>query len=400
MLAPEEAWSRLEPWLPPLPAVRSSRRAALGARLGEPIAARGDLPPMDVSALDGYALAADAPAGTTLPVALTLAAGDAPGAALPPGTAARIMTGAPVPAGADRVIAVEATQRVAGAVDQVLLLAAGPAAGAAIRRRGEVVTRGAPLLEAGTRLGPAALALLASQGIDQILVVGTPRVAVLATGDEVVAPDREPPPGGLRDSHTDFLLAAGRRLGIEFESLGIAPDDPERLETAVARGLEADVLITTGGVSAGDFDLAEPAFARLGCQPLFDAVAIQPGKPMVAARGPRGLLFGLPGNPTSAMVTFALFVAPALERLRGGDARFWGDAFEVELAAALPGAKDRDRFVPARRGGPGAARSALPLAARGSHDLVAFAGAELLLRVPAGAPPRARGQLAEAIALP
>ncbi len=307
------------------------------------------------------------------------------------------MTGAPVPEGADRVVAVEATE---AAADRFRLLGAAPPFGAAIRRRAEVIAAGAPLLSAGARLGPGALALLASQGVETVAVHRAPRVAVLATGDEVVPPEQSPGPGCLRDSHTDYLLAAGARLGLRFDSLGIAPDDPERLVERVAAGLDHDLLLTCGGVSAGAFDHLEAVFARLGCATLFDAVAMQPGKPLVAARRGKTLVLGLPGNPTSAIVAFALFAAPALDRLRGGGARCWSAAFEVELAAPLAGARDRDRFLPATRIAAAGRVVARPLVSAGSHDLAAFAGADLLLRVRAGEAARPAGAGVEALPLP
>ncbi|MCB1009431.1 MAG: molybdopterin molybdotransferase MoeA, partial [Acidobacteria bacterium] len=395
MLSPEEAWRRLEPWLRPLPPIARSRREALDAVLARRLAATSDLPQADVSALDGFALASDLEAGAELPILGVVAAGDPPGATLSAGAALRIMTGAPVPVGADRVVAVERTETRG---DRVVLTEAGPEAGHAIRRRGEVLAAGSTLLEAGARLGPAALSLLASQGIDRLEVHRAPRVAVLATGDEVVPPDEEPPPGGLRDSHTDLLLASGRRLGLRFDTLGIARDDPEELETRLRGGLEADVLLTCGGVSAGEFDHSERVLARLGATFLFDAVAIRPGKPLVAARRGETLVFGLPGNPASVLATFRLFVVPALDRLRGGDAAFWSDAFAVELAGALPAGKGgRDRFVPARLEATGATPRALPVREAGSHDLAAWAGAELMLRVRADDPARGPGDLVEAI---
>ncbi len=396
MISPEEAWLRLEPWLRPRPVVALSRREALGGVLAARLVATCDLPPVDVSALDGFAFAGERPAGAALAIAGTVAAGDAPGAMLPEGEAFRIMTGAPVPAGADRVVGVEETE-VDGSI--VRLRGAAPGAGAAIRRGGEVITAGSTLLERGAPLGPAALSLLASQGIDRVEIYRPPRVAVLATGDEVVEPDREPAPGGLRDSHTDLLLASGRRLGLRFESLGIAPDDPARLEPLVRTGLAADVLLTCGGVSAGEFDHAEAVFARLGCIPLFDAVAIRPGKPLVAARRGDTIVFGLPGNPASVLATFRLFVVPALDRLRGGSTAFWSDAFEVELEGALPAGRGRDRFVPARLEHTGSLPRARPVDEAGSHDLAAWARGNAMLRIRSDDAARARGERVEAIHL-
>lgn len=398
MISAEEAWRRLERELAPLPPRTLPRREALDGVLARSLAATSDLPPADVSALDGYALAGDLAEGAILPVVGTAAAGDPPGLALPAGAAIAVMTGAPLPRGADRVIGVEQTERRDG---EVRLTAAAPPAGAAVRRRGEVLVAGAPMLPAGAALGPAALALLASQGIERVEIHRPPRVALLATGDEIVPPDREPPPGALRDSHTDLLLAAGRRLGLRFESLGIARDDPDELETRVRAGLDADVLLTCGGVSAGEFDLAESVFARVGATPLFDAVAIRPGKPLVAARRGETLIFGLPGNPASVLVTFRLFVVPALERLRGRAASFWSDAFEVLLEGPLPGGRGgRERFVPARLATDGATPRARPIAEGGSHDLAAWAVADALVRIGRDAAPRGAGDRAEALRMP
>jgi molybdopterin molybdotransferase len=398
MLSPDAAWQRIARELEPLAAERLTRRAALGAVLAESLTVRAAIPASDVSAMDGFALAGAIAAGVELPVAGTIAAGDSPGASLPAGAALRIWTGAPVPRGADRVVPVEQVRESGdGATVRVL---EPPPAGAHIRRTGEVARSGEPLLGRGDRLGPAALALLASQGIGEVEVTRAPRVALLATGDEVVPPECEPGPGQLRDSHTDFLLAAGRRLDIPFEALGIARDDLEELTGTIGGALDRhDVVLVCGGVSMGGRDHSEAAFARLGATTLFAGVAIQPGKPLVCARRGESWLFGLPGNPASVMVAFRLFVRPALERLAGRAAAFWSDARPVELTAPLAGGKGRDRFVPARtrdRGGSGLDRIE-PLGVRGSHDLATFGAADRLVRIPAGAAPRGAGALAEAI---
>jgi molybdenum cofactor synthesis domain-containing protein len=267
-----------------------------------------------------------------------------------------------------------------------------PAAGAHVRRRGEVVASGAPLLPAGTLLTPGALALIATHGYDRLPVVGAPRVAILTTGDEVVPPDATPLPGQLRDSHTDFLLAACAGVGAEPSSLGIAPDRADVLRQKLAEGLRHDVLIVSGGVSMGEFDLVEPVLAELGATPLFDAVAIQPGKPMVAAVHPGGLLFALPGNPASAMVCFWLLVRPALRRLLGHADAFWREALEGRLTAPLPAARDRDRILPARVRFDHGQLLVEPLVPVGSHDLAAYAHGTALVRAPAGSPARAAGE--------
>jgi molybdopterin molybdotransferase len=395
MLTPEQAWTRLAPLLAPLPPERMPRRAALGRVLAEPLVATLDVPASDVSAMDGYAIAGEVATGRPFPVVGTVAAGDPPGLALGPGRAARIMTGAPVPEGADRVIPVEWTD----GGDREVTFARAAEPGAHVRRRGEILRAGEPLFAPGALLTPGALALLATHGVEEVAVHRAPRVAVLATGDEVVAPDRVPRPGQLRDSHTDFLLAAGASLGLAFTPLGIAPDRVEALRSLVERGLGFDVLLLSGGVSAGEFDLVEGVLAELGCRALFDAVAIQPGKPLVAAHHPGGLVFGLPGNPASAMVGFWLFVRPALRRLLGLADGFWREALAGRLSAALPAARDRDRFLPAEVAFAGGSLSVEPITSRGSHDLAAFARGTALVRVRAGSPPARPGDPCEVLPL-
>jgi molybdopterin molybdotransferase len=324
-------------------------------------------------------------------------AGDAPGAELPPGAALRIMTGAPVPAGADRVVPFEHTDRGLETVE----IRQPVAPGANVRRRAEVLGRGDGLLPAGSRLTPEALALAAGHGHADLAVHRAPRVAVLPTGDEVVAPERVPAPGQLRDTHTDFLTAACAALGVDAEPLGIAPDEPAALTRLLRRGLDrADVLLVGGGVSAGELDYVEGVLAELGCRALFTAVAVQPGKPLVAAlrpaeadpQGRRRLVFGLPGNPGSVMVTFQLFVRPALSRLLGDAAAHPHERLlSAVLAAPAPAAKGRDRYVPARVVAQDGVLRVAPLALRGSHDMTAHARGDGLLLVPAGSPAGAAG---------
>lgn len=336
--------------------------------------------------MDGYAVG-PAPTPNELPIAATIAAGEEPGFELQAATAVRIMTGAPVPAGTDRVVPVELTD---GGADRVLFHET-TASGAHIRRRGEIVRAGRQLLEAGTVVTPGAMAALATHGISTVLVYRRPTVAVVTTGDEVVPPGVEPLPGQLRDSHTDFLLAAGRGLGVEFDSLGISADDPSSLAERVSSGMRSDVLIVGGGVSMGAYDHVESVLEECGCEILFHGVALQPGKPMLAAKHSGGLIFGLPGNPNSVMATFSLFVRPALRRLLGHDDGFWRFATEGVLADTIPGAKARDRFLPARLlPGDGPPRLE-PIGARGSHDMNAFAVAQALIRIPAGASPKTAG---------
>lgn len=393
MTDPEKAWQSIVSCFKPSGSETVPRSRAHTRVLAEPVTATVDMPPADVSAMDGYALAGEAALGEpTLVVGLS-AAGAPPDFEVPPGAAAQIMTGAVVPAGADRVVPVELTD---GGRERVVLRELTDT-GAHIRRRGEVVEVGSPLLEAGTSLSLGAVSLLASHGVGEVEVVRAPRVAVISTGDEVVPPEAEPGPGQLRDSNTAFLLAAGAALGLEFRSLGIAPDSEPELRARIEKGLESDVLLLCGGVSMGEFDLVEGVLAELGCEQLFDRVAIQPGKPLVAARHPGGWVFGLPGNPASVMVTFRLFVQPLLRMSMGHDDGFWHGALEAELEAPLPAGKSRDRFLPASLRIEDRRIFARPLLPRGSHDVLTHAGGTALVRVRRGADAVTAGGVCEVL---
>jgi molybdopterin molybdotransferase len=396
MIHPDEAWRRIASRLSPLPEESVPRRSAAGRVLARPLSATVDVPGTDVSAMDGYALAGPVPPGEPRPVSATIVAGDAPGFELRPPAVARIMTGAPVPLGADRVVPVEQSD---GGRETVTFRAE-VAPGAHIRRRGEVQRTGDPLLTAGALLTPGALGLIATHGYLEIPVHRAPTVAVLTTGDEVVPPEAEPAPGQLRDSHTDFLLAAGERIGLHFEPLGIAPDREPELRRLVEQGLRSDALLLCGGVSMGELDLVEGVLAALGCEAHFDAVAIQPGKPLVFATHSRGIVFGLPGNPASVMVAFWLFVRPALRKLMGIEDGWWSGALSGTLAAPLPGAKGRDRFLPATVEPRDGRLLVTPHLSKGSHDLAAFALGTALVRVRAGAGPAGVGEGCEVLLLP
>jgi molybdopterin molybdotransferase len=393
MLRPEAAWELLAPRLTALPPEAVSRREALGRVLAAAVAARGDVPAEDVSALDGFALAG--PLAAPLAIAATVAAGDPPGLALPPAGAVRIMTGAPLPVGADRVVPVELT---ATDGERVTVRQDVPT-GANIRRRGEIHRQGDRILRPGALLTPGALGLLAAHGHSSVEVVRSPRVAILPTGDEVVAADSEPGPGQLRDSHTDFLVAACRTLGITATALPVVPDRADDLRRAIAGAFDHDVVMVTGGVSMGTYDLVETALGALGCEILCDGVAMQPGKPLVIATAPGALVFGLPGNPASSMVGFWLFVRPALRRLMGFADGFWRGALRARLGARLPAGKDRDRFLPAEvqfRDGEILVEPILP---RGSHDLESFGRGTALARIRPGAPEQPAGGWAEILPL-
>ena len=405
MLSPEDAWAAIAAEAETLPVERVSRADAVGRVLAGRLTATVDVPAHDVSAMDGFALGGDVEPGTVLPVDGIVAAGDPPGAELRPGAALRIMTGAPSPAGADRVIPIEQTEfddsSTAGAGGAVRIVEPVPEA-RHIRRQAEVTAAGGPLLAKGELLTPGGAGVLATHGIHEATVHRRPTVATLSTGDEVVPAEAEPGPGQLRDSHRDFLRAALSQLGIEARSLGIARDDPEELRARVERGLTSDVLLISGGVSMGEFDFVEDVLgeAGLGCRFLFDAVAIQPGKPLVAARHDRGWVFGLPGNPASAMVTYWLFVRPLLRLMTGATDSYWRGALSARLTADLPGAKWRDRFLPCRFRVEAGEVLVEPRPPLGSHDLVAYGAGAGLVRVPKHAAPASAGEPCEVLPTP
>ena len=284
------------------------------------------VPPQDNSAMDGYALrCADVAApGAVLPVSQRIAAGSA-AAPLQPGTAARIFTGAPVPPGADAVLMQEDCEALP---DGSMRANAVPQSGQWIRRAGEDITQGAVVLHAGTRLSPAELGLAASIGLAQLQVARRPRVALFSTGDELVMPGDVPPaqmrPGAIYNSNRFFLRAMLLRLGCEVTDLGIVPDQREATIAALRSASSGhDLILTSGGVSVGEEDHIKPAVEALGELVLWQ-IAMKPGKPFAYGRIQRGEgtegsahFMGLPGNPVSSFLTFALLVRPFLLRLQG-----------------------------------------------------------------------------------
>ncbi len=279
------------------------------------------VPPQDNSAMDGYALrCADVPqAGTELPVSQRIAAGST-GEPLAAGSAARIFTGAPIPEGADAVVMQEDCEALDGSLGARVRVNTVPRVGLAIRRAGEDITLGAQVLAAGTRLTPAELGLAASIGLAQLQVARRPRVAMFSTGDELVMPGEVPPeamkPGAIYNSNRFFLRAMLQRLGCEVSDLGIVPDDRDATIAALRDAAERhDVILTSGGVSVGEEDHIKPAVEALGRLALWQ-VAMKPGKPFAYGRIGKAHFMGLPGNPVSSFLTFAVLVRPFLLRLQ------------------------------------------------------------------------------------
>lgn len=350
---------------------------ALGRTLAEPVIADIDLPPFPKATMDGYAVrSADlaAPGEHRLRVAAEILAGQSPDRPIGPGEAARIMTGAPLPPGADAVVNVERTRAEPGEPEHALFgLAAAVPPGQFILPRGREMRAGDRLLEPGATITPTMIGLLAAAGRASVAVAPRPSLTVVPTGDELVAPGATPGPGQIRNSNGPMLAALARAWGATdvIEEVPVR-DRPDRLVAAFEQAVfERDVLIVSGGVSAGVADLVPAALVECGVAPVFHKVSVKPGKPIWFGVGPPRpggrpgtLVFGLPGNPASGVVGFLLFVRPALDALAGRGARP-APIVPRRLAADFAHRGDRPTFHPARLDADGMR----PLRWAGSADL-------------------------------
>ena len=378
-LAPiDEALRLILSYAAPLDIEEVDALTADGRVLAETIRSPEAVPDGPRAAMDGYALrAADGLAERRVVAELT--AGVTPDVRIGPGMAARIMTGTPMPAGADAMIPVEFTEEREG----VLRVQRAVRPGDYVHTAGQDIARGAVVLEQGSLIGPPEVGLLAALGLTRARVYRRPRVAVLSTGDEIVEPETPRPAGGVRDSNRYALLAAAREAGCATRSLGIAPDDLAAQREAVLRGLEqADVLITSGGASMGTRDLIKTILAEIGTIH-FGRVAFKPGKPTTFATVGNQLIFGLPGYPVSSLVSFEVFVRPALRALQG-DARPMRPRVRVTLAAPVRPAPDRPEYQRIIVRWASGRLLATTTGAQGSSRLLSLRGANGLLIVPPG----------------
>lgn len=357
--------------------------AALGLVLAESVVSDIDMPPYDKSMMDGYAVcAADLSDGSAfLDVIEEVPAGQVPRLPVGPGQATRIMTGAPIPVGADAVIPVERTRMSDDC--HVQIDDRPPAPGHNILPQGREMRRGDTVLSAGASLRPAEFGLLATVGRTAALVHPRPRVALLSTGDEVVEPGQTPGPGQIRNSNTPMLLAQVARAGGVPHCLGIARDRLDSLRPLVAEGLQADVLLLSGGVSAGKLDLVPGVLQDLGVTAHFHKVEMKPGKPVLFGTHAAGLVFGLPGNPVGSMVAFELFARPALRRL-GGHAEPVARMVPLPLAEDFAYRTDRPTYYPARLEVHEDGWRVRPVPWFGSADLRALCGTNAFVLFPAG----------------
>jgi molybdopterin molybdotransferase len=383
LLSLDEALDRILERTRPLSSEAISAGDAAGRVLAEPAVAAVDLPPFPSSAMDGFAVRSGDTPGT-LPVAFRVAAGSPALEPLRAGAAAGIATGGVVPEGADAVVPIELVAERDGHVE----IPRTAAPGAHIRPRGGDARVGEVVVESGTRLGAAQIGALAAAGVATVVCGSRPRVSVLATGSELRAPGESLAPGQIFESNRAAVAVVLEAAGAIVDAQPVIADEANAHREALERGLESDVLVTTGGVSVGPHDLVREAEANLGVEEVFWGVAVKPGKPL--AFGVRGdtLVFGLPGNPVSSLVGALLFVRPAVLALQG-HAHPRPELEAGRLAAPLRRNEGRDEFVRARRSFDADGARLEPVSGQDSHMIVRAAAADALVHVPRG-----RGELA------
>jgi molybdopterin molybdotransferase len=379
LLTIEEAQRLILERVRPLGAERVPLEAAEGSVLAEAARASADLPPFPSSAMDGFALRSAETPGR-LPVVFRIAAGSPAPRPLEEGEAMGIATGGVVPEGADAVIPIEYVVE----DDNSIQVSDPVPPGANVRPRGSDASAGAVVLEAGVRLGPAQLGALAAAGAGEVVCTARPRATVLTTGTELRAPGEPLGPGEVYEANGLILAAQLRSAGAVAERLAAVADDEDALRVALERGLEADVLVTSGGVSVGPHDLVRRLEAELEVEEVFWRVAVKPGKPVSFGLRGSTRVFGLPGNPVSSLVCFELFVRPAVLALQGLADPL--PRFEPgRLAAAVKRNAARDQLVRARaRSGDDEGVLLEPLAGQESHMIVRAAAADALVLVPRG----------------
>lgn len=391
MLSVEEALAAVLERALALPPARVSLAKAVARRLAEDVQAPEPIPPFDKSLMDGFALSraaldAIAAAGSLrLPVTERIVAGEVPRFPAGERSTSRVMTGAPIPEGTDAVVPVEDVTFGEGDEGPWAEFSAATARpGKHVLRQGEVIGAGEVVLPAGETIRATHVGLLAELGYVEPLVQRAPRVAILSTGDELVDPSQTPGPGQIRNSNGSLLKALVESAGAETIDLGIARDTEGELREKVARGLEADVLMLSGGVSAGMLDLVPQTLASLGAQQVFHKLKLKPGKPLWFGTRERTLVFGFPGNPVSTLIGFVLFGSPALRAL-SGDLSPAPRLVEATLTKSHAQRGDRPTYWPGRLIASGGGSACVePLPWKGSADQTAYALADCLIVFPAG----------------
>lgn len=361
------------------PVVSGVSAELLGRVLAEDVRADRDSPPFAKAMMDGYAVRSGDCAGGSaeLRIVEEIPAGAVPTRVIAVGECARIFTGAPIPEGSDAVVMQERTVPLG---DRVRVTDSGVSPGRNVMPRGKEMTAGDVVLRAGSVLTPVAFGVLGSVGKVEIAVVPAPRVGILATGDELVEADVEPGPGQIRNSNGPMLAALVARAGGVPKYLGIVRDDVSELRERIGVALqESDVLLLTGGVSVGKLDLVPGVLADLGVTAHFHKVRMKPGKPLLFGTQEDKLVFGLPGNPVSALVGFELFVRPALRKL-AGHANPGPTEVSLPLAESVSANHDRPTYAPGKLEG----GRVQPLPWSGSGDLRAMLDADAWIVLPPG----------------
>jgi molybdopterin molybdotransferase len=392
MLSVAEAQTIVQEHARPLLPVKTPLNAsAVGVVLAEDVPSDIDMPPFDKALMDGFAIRSEDVVGgqAVLTVIDEVTAGQTPSRAVSQGEGTRIMTGAPIPSGADAVVMVEKTK----ALSETQLEIADPSLkpGQNILQRAREMRKGETVLSSGTALRPQEFGLLASVGRTEVLAHPRPEVAVLCTGDELVEASQAPGPGQIRNGNGPMLVAQIQRAGGTPRFHGIARDREDELRQRIGEGLRSDILVLSGGVSAGKLDLVPGVLEKLEVQPLFHKVAMKPGKPVFFGTRGATLVFGLPGNPASSLVCFELFVRPAIRRLMG-----LRQADPCVAVAALGEdihyKTDRATYYPTRLEWTPAGWKAWPLPWFGSSDLRGLTRANAFVLFPAGDHHHAAGQ--------
>jgi molybdopterin molybdotransferase len=375
---------------------------ALGRVLAQDVIADTDLPPFDRSQMDGYAVRSEET--KSAPVRLRIVGESAAGKGwhqeMHEGEAIRIMTGAPVPSGADAIQQVELTHELKD--NTVVEVLESVDAGRSIVNRGSEVRKGETVLLAGSILNPAMLAVLASFGCAEVEVRQRPGVSVMATGSELVTVDQTPGQDQIRDSNNYSIGAYAARAGANVERLPLIGDNTASLKRAIEKASKrSDMIVTSGGVSMGVYDFTKTALQELGAELFFERVALRPGKPTVFGRLPNGtLVFGLPGNPVSVSVTFNLFARTSLLAMQGATEPSLKSETGV-LAKSVKGSIDRESYLPAQlTTNDDGQLVVFPLKWGGSSDFVAFAAATALVNIPAGSGTVAADSLVRVVRLP
>jgi molybdopterin molybdotransferase len=389
LLKLEEAQRLVLDRVRPLEAERVPVERAAGRVLAEAPAAATDLPPFPSSAMDGFAVrTSEAVAGASLPIVARIAAGSPAGRPLGPGEAMAVSTGGAVPEGADAVVPIELVEERDGAV----MIREPVGVGGNVRERGGDTQAGEPVLEPGTRLGPAQVGALAAAGVHEVMCRKRPRVGILVTGSELRQPGEQLAPGEIYESNGFLLAAALAEAGAVPARLGVIPDDEEELERTMERALLGfDMLVTSGGASVGPHDLVRKVQAALRAEEVFWGVAVKPGKPVAFSMRRAHPIFNLPGNPVSVLVTFTLFVRPAVNAQLG-----LPEPLPVFQRGILGGPIVRNRrrheFLRARRRQDGDEVVLEPLAGQESHMIVRAGTADALVSIEPGEGELAAGE--------